>query len=633
MTTSIGRGFSRCTQKRTTPFPEIKKPDWKVMDQKIASMLVWLESHIDRFSMPVSCKTRNEFTDHLKPLVECSLLLYVLTGDRHRQHGSPYVRWAERIAKRLFWHIEQEALIESFRLYPTTSLAMLVYPFLERAAGKLSPFHDEVIRLLEVPEASSHERTPMRKMDFHFLCRMMEANPTPDPPMDQQLTDTLLFNSPNPLLLSNDDVYDVTHAFFYATQFGEKDCKQFHTVNDWLKNTLPSLTLALSLDKDNDIAGELLLSGVYSNQPLGNCQSLALNILLEGIEESGAVPGPDRSMGEVKDEFLRCYHTTLVAVLALLETRIEYGQPWSEQQTIPEKPDRENQFLIEAAEKLVEHFDIEAEYGQNKVRKKEKDLCFLVSKEKQTFVVSRYNHNSKALQDSFQCQMHLADYQLAPSLMHYSTENSSESVWSIREYLSGESWLNKFQTSLPAGYFQLGLLSARIHRVQPVQLTDSLNQHWIITLNKALSTNPQLASLIQLFNNHMKDCQTALLHGDLHLGNIIETEIGPKCIDFDESGIGAPEMDLAIALAYVNTDLEEFSACREQLLKGYVLKGGSINKPFLNVCTVLAPLYVSEKQINIFCGIEYQQTVENIRRIALRQTETYLNLFKDTLHF
>ncbi|WP_062270528.1 phosphotransferase family protein [Endozoicomonas arenosclerae] len=612
-------------QQQSLPsFPEMRQPDWQRMDAKIASMLVWLDSHVDRFCMPETCKTRTEFTDHLKPLVECSLLLYAMTGERHRNHNSPYCQWAESMAKRLFWHIEQEKLIESFRLYPTTSLAMLVYPFLERAAGKQSPFHNEVRSLLEVPEASSHERTPMRRMDFHFLCRMMDAVPTPNHDLSTQLSDTLLFSSPNPLILSNDDVYDITHAFFYATQFGEKACPELEPVAPWLEEILPSLTLALSLDKDNDIAGELLLSGIYSRQPFGNCQALTLDILMDGITENGAVPGPERSMVEVEDEFIRCYHTTLVAALALLETRISYGEPWSTDE-IPDVAESENRFLLEASEVLYTELGIEAEYGQNKVRKKEKELAFLVNAQKQTFAVSKYAMNSPAIQQTYQCQQFLASQNLTAPLLFHSHPDLTGESWSIREYLEGELWLKQYNQRLPEGYYQLGKLAARLHTRRPDNLPSAINQHWIDTLRQTEVHDTRLEQVIKTFLETMQTATETLLHGDLHLGNVIETNNGPQFIDFDECGLGAPEMDLAIALAYVNTDLEEFRICKEKIIQGYIEAGGKVSQTLLNCCIILAPVYVSEKQIAVFRGIEYHQAIENIRKIALRQTLLHLD--------
>lgn len=98
----------------------------------------------------------------------------------------------------------------------------------------------------------------------------------------------------------------------------------------------------------------------------------------------------------------------------------------------------------------------------------------------------------------------------------------------------------------------------------------------------------------------LADCSSpVLLHGDLNATNIVLTP-KLKAIDFDEAGMGPPELDLAIALGYINTCEEDVSACFEAILRGY---GHSASDAFAEAVanlTTLIPWYFMASMVRSF---------------------------------
>jgi hypothetical protein len=86
--------------------------------------------------------------------------------------------------------------------------------------------------------------------------------------------------------------------------------------------------------------------------------------------------------------------------------------------------------------------------------------------------------------------------------------------------------------------------------------------------------------------------QQLFLHGDLNASNIILTP-APRAVDFDEIGFGPPELDLAIALGYVNTSPEDLGGCFHALLRGYREAGGVADAGSVKSLAEIIPWYMA----------------------------------------
>lgn len=299
----------------------------------VKRMTQWIDRHTDRFRLLPACKDLEDYASRVKPLVELSMLCSILTKVEHHRANAPWYSWAKRTATKLADHLKWEGFIESFRMQPTVSLGLTAYPLLSLASSYSSPFEEEVRQLLRDPFTTSQERTPMRQMDFYYLCDLMGLTEM-TPSLEKQISQTVLGKVTNPLLFIRDSLYDVTHVVFYATMFGQRDPSVLGSSLEWLRRHLVSLTLACLLGRDADVGAELMLCQMYCGLKPGEGFWQALGILLKAVPPSGGVRGPRRPEGTEGDEFDMCYHTTLVSTAAIAEawirgwTHSRVG-PWS----------------------------------------------------------------------------------------------------------------------------------------------------------------------------------------------------------------------------------------------------------------------------------------------------------------
>jgi hypothetical protein len=287
-------------------------------EKSIARAQSWLDAHEKRFHLLPTCRDEDQFETRFKPLVELSLLCYVLTSERHRSALAPWAAWAKSMANRLFPHVEWEGLMEAFRLQTSATLGIAIYPFLIGATGKTTRFAREARALLEDPFAQAQERTPMREMDYQFTRQIM-GNPLAGHEVSAQFKRTLMRLPFDPLLMDNDALYDLTHAVLYATMFGNIPWIPLSDeMGSWLRKWLIPMTLARFLMGDADLGSELLLVLFYTQPEDTEHVAGCIRRLLDFQEPDGAFTGP-QGTPDGADEFDANYHTTLVAIAALTD--------------------------------------------------------------------------------------------------------------------------------------------------------------------------------------------------------------------------------------------------------------------------------------------------------------------------
>jgi hypothetical protein len=307
--------------------PSIPNIDVNRCERVGHSLCRWLEERLPKFSLLPACKDRADFDNRFKPLTEMFLILFMLTRPEHVELGSPFVPWARRMTEKLADHLDWEGLVESFRMHATDSIGLMAPLLLEQLTGRQSRFHDELVELLRHPLAQAKERTPMRQLEFHMVRYLHgEANALGD--MKEELSRTLLGRACDPLYFSNEDAYDITHAVIYALALGwTSDSGILASYRPWLSRHLTSLTLASMLDGDFDLGGEFLICHLLDQQEPDVKFVLSVELLLDAVQEDGAISGPSREMREDMDAFERCYHTTQVCLVALAEVWIAQLRP------------------------------------------------------------------------------------------------------------------------------------------------------------------------------------------------------------------------------------------------------------------------------------------------------------------
>jgi hypothetical protein len=147
---------------------------------------------------------------------------------------------------------------------------------------------------------------------------------------DLSLGRSCLRERPEPWMLSTGYAYAITHELFYITDFGNRKANIDPCTIAYLRISINVWLRIFHREKNYDLVSELLMSARY----LGFLELYDdwIPNLVEWQREDGCFPGPEGSAKNIMDDsmnckridFLRNYHTTLVAVLALIDDSATY---------------------------------------------------------------------------------------------------------------------------------------------------------------------------------------------------------------------------------------------------------------------------------------------------------------------
>lgn len=295
-------------------FAEVDRAE---IQQGINELKSWIDDSIPDFCH-FEFRDQSDLADKLKPLIELALTTWIVKQVEPVE--GPNRNWAIQVAQVLGELVDEEKLIEGFRIFPTFTLALLMYPLIERTCGRRSRHAEELYQLAVDRYSTWQERVPMRRMDYHFLRWLFGVNEMQEEQsILTNLNAALISGDVNPCYLSNDSAYDITHALFYATRFGTCALPPSHPALEWSQKWLPELCLSYLLEGDCDIGGELLLNWLQLGLPKDGSFWLAIRILLGNISSSGFAHGPPAVAR--RDEimlFAKHYHTTLISLAALV---------------------------------------------------------------------------------------------------------------------------------------------------------------------------------------------------------------------------------------------------------------------------------------------------------------------------
>jgi hypothetical protein len=282
-------------------------------DQGIA----WLREHRDEFS-PRQGRDAYETVLLLKPFSELVLVLCLLRRITPGREFADMLEWA--------WS-ECESGTMLFRLLAARpdliDVAGIAASFEEvgYASNRLKRLVGEVSRLTatRAVEAPNWRRIALR----YSLTKLgTECGPSEDGDR------SWLQSRPEPWMISDGSAYAVTHEVFYRTDFGAEPAALGEDVTRYLALWLPPWTRSFAEEENWDLVAELLLSarfvGVYGHAAFPHVEALRA-----AQREDGSFAGPagaGRGLlhvdhAPVRRRFLSCYHTTLVAVLALAYCR------------------------------------------------------------------------------------------------------------------------------------------------------------------------------------------------------------------------------------------------------------------------------------------------------------------------
>lgn len=191
----------------------------------------------------------------------------------------------------------------------------LTYAALRLCGREHREFRWVIERCLDTGYVAASERLPYRRMDLLHFLMIGGFDGSAGHQLDEAFRQTLLAQSPNIADLTDSDVYALTHAAFYVTDFGLRPS----VANADVPEILESL-LRIYVEKgDADIAGELLCCLLAFGRP-GTPEAWSM---LESMQRAdGRVPGPDGIVKPRPDDapgyfdWKQSYHTTIVCIVA-----------------------------------------------------------------------------------------------------------------------------------------------------------------------------------------------------------------------------------------------------------------------------------------------------------------------------
>lgn len=604
-------GSGAALPKSTAVWPVVPIPersliavDTKVWKVTVLKMCLWLEERYEHFKLQGRISDQESLANRLKALAEVSLLLWVLNAKGSEETPEFLTTWSKRFAAKLWSEVEWEGFLEIFRTYPKTSLGLLAYAALSNLLDRRGRHHHEIEQILESEISRYQERTPMRMLDYCFLCRLMGAA------QPYESADLLQFcligHWPDSPWLDTDSIYDLTHAVFYATDFGSADVAWPESIRRKLNDNAP-LLLSTAVESDWDLASELLLMEWYAGVQPNEFHARALNGIISAAMTSGAVPGPPRAKTEDRDDFAFSYHTTLVALAALYEAwRYNLcNLRFATRHPLENNPKDDALRRVPMEELGIAGVEQVARIG------KSGRLC--ISDSGELWVVNHWENGvSKELEEIIKHVISrgvFTEWRLSP-------DQKSKARYSARRFVPELTVIEKSK-DLEESMHVLGSLAAKLHAgSKGPNLPQELWKRWRDRFERACS----FAAVRPPLSWETFRSRAVLCHGDLHAGNALATK--PPClIDLGELIVAPAEFDLALALAYVNTSYDDFRRSYMSILRGYLSDGPMIDRELLHAFIPLAPHYMVAAQIE--SEEPHPGSIQSIKDIGTTQAATH----------
>ncbi|MFD6190934.1 DUF6895 family protein [Streptomyces sp. NPDC060275] len=278
-----------------------------------ARALEWLWAHRDGFRLEPDADPEVGFLQRFKPIGELALICKVLFRE-----GVAGSRQSE-LARRLLDHVWRESLdggrmlVRGQRTEPISSIPFEVYlPF--RELGYSQPELERAAVLNHRLDSwGAFERTPTRRLGLATFQRRFGL--TPHPSEAAALSDTWLARTPEPWTVEGHIAYDITHAVFHLTDWGENPTGLPPHVADYLTAWLPSWIDDWTDLERWDLLGELLVVDACLPEPA--LDERAWEAFAAAQQPDGAMPAiRDMPEGDPDEVFDIVYHPTLVAAFA-----------------------------------------------------------------------------------------------------------------------------------------------------------------------------------------------------------------------------------------------------------------------------------------------------------------------------
>jgi hypothetical protein len=276
----------------------------------------WIYGNLGYFNPFAESRLSDDFRH--KAFAELALLCLILR--RHALLGSlPEIREIITFASKLNDNPFFEASLCRWNdaLIPVLMLSVTLDAYGISPGGRRREMIQNVV---QESNACVIERVPYRQLELRHILDVGGFDHNL-PSYKELWSLTLLANRPNLMFLSNNDIYSITHALFYVTDFAVQKIGFLGALDIGVIHSTICHLLGVCIRRENwDLTAELLVA----EKCLGRTSRYSVigwRYLWESQETDGRVEGPQSAhpANEVRDGesvFEACYHTTLVAAIA-----------------------------------------------------------------------------------------------------------------------------------------------------------------------------------------------------------------------------------------------------------------------------------------------------------------------------
>lgn len=292
----------------------------KPIDAACNVLCQWLETNRSAFR-PSGAPGVPSLED-VKPLTEFALILYELTGPRHRPAAGPLVAWANQMAETLWAEagsfgalLPWKAIADTVRERPEAGGVVLPFFLLDELTGRRCAFREDV----QIALASAARRRAGLDLAFWLdLAGLRDCEQEARAAFQR----TIAGWHGDVSSVGSSWLYNLTHQIFYTTKLGRRRPAWRVDEHAWLAAALGPLAFSRLRLGDFDLAAELLLCMAWSRIGIDPTFQEGLDILTAAVVTEQGVPTYPPATNPDASEFVKRYHPTLVVLAALAESKI-----------------------------------------------------------------------------------------------------------------------------------------------------------------------------------------------------------------------------------------------------------------------------------------------------------------------
>ena len=264
----------------------------------------WIDDHLAQFTPWQS--DGDTTPSSLQRFAELAIAYDVVTASP-LQERSPEDRWRPFITQQ----VNRPEFAELARSHLDLAWALLLPYLVLRRHGERHEYHEATLsaaRMASFPAAL--EVVPYRSLDYAYFALRSGLLTSDDANVSDLLSATYAARASCAYVVSDDSAYALTHAVFYAGDFGQTRIEA-----PQLSRAAPiidSMIVDCVIRRHYDLLGELLIASIVVPGTRPELRDIATPVFFSTLDEFGSLLPNDV---ETTRTFDICYHTTMVGLI------------------------------------------------------------------------------------------------------------------------------------------------------------------------------------------------------------------------------------------------------------------------------------------------------------------------------